>query len=71
MLPEENHRYRRAAADYMRLPEDDVEVVRLAARAASLADWAALAFLRRAAAATEGTRESTERSAPQKRERSV
>ena len=39
-------RYRQAAADYTGLPVTSPVVVRLAAHAASMADWAALEFLR-------------------------
>lgn len=45
-------RYRRAAADYTGLSDNDPRVLRLAGRAASIADWAALDFLRTASART-------------------
>ncbi len=39
-------RYRQAAADYTGLPVESFAVRQLAAQAASMADWAALEFLR-------------------------
>lgn len=39
-------RYRRAAADYSGLPVESPVVGQMASQAASMADWAALEFLR-------------------------
>ena len=39
-------RYRRAAADYTGLPVESPVVGQMASQAASMADWAALEFLR-------------------------
>ncbi len=39
-------RYRRAAADYTGLPVESPVVGKMASQAASMADWAALEFLR-------------------------
>ena len=53
MQPEQNHRYhryRRAAADYLGRPMDDPRVIRLAHRAAKIADQAAIAWPRQVTA---------------------
>ena len=45
-MANEPHRYRQAAADYTGLPVESPVVVTMASQAASMADWAALEFLR-------------------------
>ena len=45
-MANEPHRYRQAAADYTGLPVQSLVVRQLAAQADSMADWAALEFLR-------------------------
>lgn len=57
MLLEQNHRCRRAASDYLGRPETDLEVIRLAQHAATVADAAAIAWLRQMARDGPGGRE--------------
>lgn len=49
MSPEDNRRYRLAAADYLHRPVTDTEVIHWAAKAQAAADLAAYGVLREAA----------------------
>ncbi len=49
MSPEDNRRYRQAAADYLQRPVTDTDVIHWAAKAQAAADLAAYGVLREAA----------------------